>query len=113
MMLLVLLVLGAVALGVWLGMREHRAAEQGESDADSGWLYVAGIADEHEPVMVGVIDDLARLAWPPMRSMRIAGMDEVGQALKDELAPYRVRGQWYDRDAALAFFDHLSERTAA
>lgn len=119
MVVSLLIVILAVAAGVAIALHERRRPVNPADDL-SGWLYF--IAGEEGPVMVGTATDeisgsiLLRLSPVPLRvvfSAKIADCPSVQKALEAELAPYRERGVWFDRDAALAYADHLREVTTA
>lgn len=108
-----------VAAGVLIWHSERRQPIQ---DGKDGWIYF--IAGEDGPVKVGMsayeptrqrLPELSTMSPVPLRVVfkaQVPDRFEVERALHAELAPYREHGEWFDRDAALAYADHLREVTA-
>lgn len=109
----------AILLGLVLGTRE--ALERAAVPDPSGWVYF--VCGEDGPVKVGMssyeptrqrLPELSTMSPVPLTVYYSARVDDrhvAERALHNELAPYKEHGEWYDRDAALSFADHLKERT--
>lgn len=109
----------AIVLGVVIAVQEHRGTPgtAGGVEDRSGWIYFACGEDtlvkvgmtSREPT-VGRLPELSTMSPVPLRIVYKAFVDDrrkVERALHAELGPYRQHGEWFDRDAALAYADHL------
>lgn len=87
-------------------------------NACPGWVYFIG--SDEGPIKVGmtvrpVVERLAELqAHSPVRLKtyykELMGDCRLGEKIiHQELDPYRLHGEWFDRDAALSLADHLME----
>lgn len=107
----------AVAAGVAIFISEKDKVPSPFRVDPSGWIYF--ICGEEGPVKVGMtafeptrqrLPELSTMSPVPLRVYFKAYVPDrrlVERALHAELAPYREHGEWFDRDAALYFADHL------
>jgi hypothetical protein len=108
-----------LAVFVWICFRSARrlATKDSAMESSAGWIYF--IAGEGGPVKIGMssheptsqrLPELRTMSPIPLKVVFKAPVDDrykAERALHAELAPYRERGEWFDRDAALAYADHL------
>lgn len=107
----------AVLIGLIIGHHEVQEHKQAERNARFGWIYFLG--GEEGPIKVGMsqyepteqrLPELRTMSPVPLQIFYKAPVDDrfrVERALHSELAPYRQHGEWFDRDVALAWADHL------
>jgi hypothetical protein len=85
----------------------------------SGWIYFVGEPEGESPIKVGMsskepslsrFTELTTMSPVPLKIFFKAPVSDryaTEAALHRELGPYRSHGEWFDRDAALAWADHL------
>lgn len=110
-----LIVLLAVAF-VW-GVWDFFVQEKPEDDG-SGWVYFIGDGPEN-PIKVGMskydpsterLTELRTMSPTPLRVIyKFPCRDRYGSEamVHHQLAPYRLHGEWFDRDATLALIANL------
>jgi hypothetical protein len=97
---------------VVLTRRDHR------SQTRAGWVYFIGNGPD-TPIKVGMtrtdpsksrLTELRTMSPVPLRIYyTFFAKDRFAAEAKvhEHLADYRVRGEWFDRDATLALIDHM------
>jgi hypothetical protein len=110
----IFLILVALAGLVWTHYQHQQPL--GEQDR-SGWLYF--IAAAAGPVKVGMssheptaqrLPELQTMSPIPLKllfKMYVHDRWEAEQRAHDALSEYRTHGEWFERDAALSYMDHL------
>jgi Meiotically up-regulated gene 113 len=85
-----------------------------------GWLYfVTAPAQDNAPVKIGITErDPSHDRLPELRTMSPFPLKVIAKfpvtdryiaeaSVHEELSDYRLHGEWFDRDAALMYIDHL------
>lgn len=111
-----LLMVGAASLGTYHALRWPEEQDR------SGWVYFLGPPAATEgPIKIGCTSrDPTADRLPEIRTMspyplRIVWKFWTPDRFKserlchEELAAYRLHGEWFDRDVALALIEHLKE----
>lgn len=109
-----------VAVAVVVRDQEYDDAPQDRS----GWIYFITAADhEDAPVKVGMsyaepcngrLDDLRAMSPFPLRLLYTfwtSDRYEYEAKIHKVLNPHRRHGEWFDRDATLAFIDYIKGGT--
>lgn len=112
-----------ILIGIVIACREvHAALEGGDTvDAQAGWVYfVTGGTDEMDtPIKIGMTHrDPAEDRLPEIRTMspfplrviykfRAPNAAEAEAKVHERLRNHRLHGEWFERDATLAFIDYL------
>lgn len=112
-------VLGMVVLvGTWYGSRSSwRGHKSGQSE---GWVYfVTAPGNDEAPVKIGYthrdptadrLPELRTMSPFPLRiifKFKAPDVRIAEKAVHRQLDAHRLHGEWFDRDATLAFIDHL------
>lgn len=113
-MITVLLIIGLV-IGAASGIAKHNAARGGAGRG--GWVYFTSAKEG--PVKIGTSKDEPRMSQGvqemspfPLRilwKLHVKDRKSTEGFLHDHLAEWRLHGDWYDRDAALAFLSSLKD----
>lgn len=111
----------AVLTGLLMWRWQATAKRAGITDARDGWIYFAG--GHSGPIKIGMtsreptqerLPELKTMSPTPLRIMYKFHADDryaAERQIHDELAPYRQHGEWFDRDVALFYIDHLKGAT--
>lgn len=117
----------AMTAGVLLHWRDERRIEAAAVNVEPpGWVYFlttvdGGEADPPDPIKIGMTHrDPATNRLPEIETMSPSKLRLIAaikaevpslleRAIHNELKPYRHHGEWYDRDATLAWLDHYRE----
>lgn len=112
---IMLILIGAFVLGCLQAASNIRA--QGHAPDDAGWLYFIG--GKGTPIKIGLskhdpagerIADLKTMSPFPLRviyKLEVQDRYAAERMAHEHLAPFRQHGEWFDRDATLAFISHL------
>ena len=113
--------LALFAYAFWCGLRSPYKQTAIAATARAGWVYFIGSSNTRQPIRIGHTelhpykDRLPELETndPEPLSVIYAMKSNDAQSeekrIHDDLSDFRTRGSWFDRDAVLAYLDHLKD----
>lgn len=118
------IVAGCFMLGAYLSWREHRR-DASNHRTQPGWVYFltpegGAVSDPPAPIKIGMthrdpyeerLPEIETMSPKPLEILLVVQASDPAQlerAIHKELAGSRLHGEWFDRQAVLAFLDAVS-----